>query len=69
MKYPNMFESKDKALDAAWGLYEGYNEEQVRRQPIQVRPVGWRLPSVMAVAVIQVPDSPYPSTLPKGYNT
>lgn len=67
MSYPNMFESKSKAMDAAWGLYEGYNEVQVRRHPLQVRPRGWRLPSVLAVVKIQLPPSPYPTTLPKGY--
>lgn len=65
MRYPNMFTSKDDALDAAWGLYEGYNEGQVRRLSAQARPPGWRLPSVLKVIEIYVPASPYVDTLPK----
>ena len=68
MQYPNMFESRSKALDVAWGLYEGYNETQVRRYRSQARPRGWRLPSVMAVVSIVIPEPPYTSTLPKEYN-
>ena len=67
VKYPNMFESRSKAMDVAWGLYEGYNEEQVRRHPLQARPRGWRLPSVLTILKIKVPGSPYKDTLPRGY--
>ncbi len=66
MRYPNMFESRDEALDSAWGLYEGYNEGQVRRLKTRARPKGWRLPSIIRVIRIEVPDSPYIDTLPKG---
>ena len=67
MKYPNMFESRSKAMDVAWGLYEGYNEEQVRRHALQLRPRGWRLPSVMCVLKIKVPASPYKDTISRGH--
>ena len=67
MKYPNMFDTESAALDAAWGLYEGYNEAQVRRKPVQVRPLSWRLPSIMAVLCIKVPPSPHRNSLPKEY--
>lgn len=69
MKYPNMFDTLDKALDAAWGLYEGYSEVKIRRTTMQMRPAGWRLPSILSVVEIQVPGSPYPESLPKVYNS
>jgi len=65
MRYPNMFDSRDAALDAAWGLYEGYNEGQVRRISTQARPRGWRLPSVLFIVSIEVPPSPHIKVLPK----
>lgn len=67
MKYPNTFERRAKAMDVAWGLYAGYNEEQVRRLKTQARPRGWRLPSVMAILKIKVPALPFGNALPKGY--
>ena len=58
MRYPNSFKDKTRALDVAWGLYEGYSEELVRRAQYQARPKGWRLPSVMFLLEIAEPDSP-----------
>ena len=66
MKYPNMFDWKSKALDAAWGLYEGYNEVQVRKLHTRGRPKGWRLPSVMHIARIRVPPLPFVEIIPGG---
>ncbi len=66
MKYPNIFEHKTKALDVAWGLYEGYNEVQVRRMSRRARPKGWRLPSVMHIVRIRVPPLPFVETIPGG---
>ena len=67
MKYLNMFIDKSKALDVAWGMYEGYNEEQVRRHKMQARPRGWRLPSIMRVIEIEIPGAPFGETLTKEY--
>ena len=67
MRYPNMFDSRDAALEAAWGLYEGREEEQVRRLKVRGRPRGWRLPTVLKVVSIKVPPPPFKDTLPRGY--
>ena len=67
MKYPNMFATRSQAMDVAWGLYEGYEESQVRRLEPTARPRGWRLPSVMVLIQIEIPPPPFTNTLPKGY--
>jgi len=63
MQYPNSFTDKSRALDVAWGLYEGLDETLVRRSMYQVRPRGWRLPSVMYLLEIQQPPSPHVKTI------